>query len=110
MPTQSYEVTQPHVDTLLAWVASGEGAGPEIRRAVGWQATGGSDLHGPLLRGYTGIVVTAGQRRTGVTGTISWPPASLAHGARPAGRGVRATSHLDRHAATLDTLSGRSPG
>ncbi len=29
MPTQRYEVTQPHIDTLLAWVASGEIAFPE---------------------------------------------------------------------------------
>ena len=44
MPTQRHEVTQPHVATLLARVASGEGAGPEIRRAVGWQAAGGRGL------------------------------------------------------------------
>ena len=44
MPTQRYEVTQPHVDTLLAWVGSGEIAIPEIQRPFVWQATDVRDL------------------------------------------------------------------
>ena len=44
MPTQRYGVTQPHVDALLAWVASGEIAIPEIQRPFVWQATGVRDL------------------------------------------------------------------
>ena len=60
MPTQRYEVTQPHVDTLLAWVASGEGAGPEIRRAVGSQATGGCGMADSQLRRLPDVAVRAG--------------------------------------------------
>jgi hypothetical protein len=44
MPTQRYEVTQPHVNTLLAWVASGALAIPEIQRPFVRQATDVRDL------------------------------------------------------------------
>ena len=51
MPTQRYEVTQPHVDPLLAWVSSGEIAIPEIQRPFLWQPTDVRDLLDSLLRG-----------------------------------------------------------
>ena len=62
MPTQRYEVTQPHVDTLLAWVASGEVGSPGIRQPFGWQGVGGRDLIDPLLRGCRGIAAPAWAR------------------------------------------------
>ena len=52
MPTQRYEVTQPHADTLLAWGAGGEIAVPEIQRPFEWQATDAPDPPDSLLSGF----------------------------------------------------------
>ena len=52
MPIQRYEVTQPHVDTLLAWVAGGKIAIPRIQRPVVWQATGVRSLMDSLMRSF----------------------------------------------------------
>jgi len=52
MLTQRYEFTQPHVDTLLEWVTSGEIAIPEIQRPFVWPSTDVRDLLDSLLRGF----------------------------------------------------------
>src|SRR5512147_3183912 len=52
MPTQRYAVTQPHVETLFAWIKSGEIAIPEIQRPFVWPATKVRNLLDSLFQGY----------------------------------------------------------
>jgi hypothetical protein len=52
MATQRYTVTPQPIDTLLAWVKSGEIAIPEIQRPFVWEATGVRNLLDSLYRGY----------------------------------------------------------
>ncbi len=52
MPTQRYGVTQPPIDTLFAWINSGEIAIPEIQRPFVWNGSKVRDLLDSLFRGY----------------------------------------------------------
>ena len=52
MPTQRYSVTPHSVDTLLAWVRSGEIAIPEIQRPFVWSATQVRNLLDSMYQGY----------------------------------------------------------
>lgn len=52
MPTQRYSVTQPHVETLFAWIKSGEIAIPEIQRPFVWSAVKVRNLLDSLFQGY----------------------------------------------------------
>lgn len=52
MPTQRYAVTQPPVDTLFAWINSGEIAIPEIQRPFVWDATKVRNLLDSLFQGF----------------------------------------------------------
>lgn len=52
MTTQQYSVTQPHIETLLVWVKSGEIAIPEIQRPFVWTAIKVRNLLDSLFRGY----------------------------------------------------------
>lgn len=52
MPTQRYSVTPHAVDTLLAWVRSGEIAIPEIQRPFVWNATQVRNLLDSMYQGY----------------------------------------------------------
>lgn len=52
MPTQRYGVTQPPIDTLFAWITSGEIAIPEIQRPFVWNAIKVRNLLDSLFRGY----------------------------------------------------------
>jgi len=52
MPTQRYSVTPHAVDTLLAWVRSGEIAIPEIQRPFVWSATQVRNLLDSMYQGY----------------------------------------------------------
>lgn len=52
MATQRYAVTQPPIDTLFAWIKSGEIAIPEIQRPFVWEATKVRNLLDSLFRGY----------------------------------------------------------
>jgi hypothetical protein len=52
MSTQRYSVTPHPIDTLLAWVKSGEIAIPEIQRPFVWDATKVRNLLDSLYRGY----------------------------------------------------------
>lgn len=52
MTTQQYSVTQPHVGTLFAWIASGEIAIPEIQRPFVWTAVKVRNLLDSLYQGY----------------------------------------------------------
>jgi hypothetical protein len=52
MPTQRYAVTQPPIDTLFAWIKSGEIAIPEIQRPFVWTATKVRNLLDSLFQGY----------------------------------------------------------
>jgi uncharacterized protein with ParB-like and HNH nuclease domain len=52
MATLQYTVTPQQIDTLLAWVKSGEIAIPEIQRPFVWEATGVRNLLDSLYRGY----------------------------------------------------------
>ena len=52
MATPCYSVTPQPIETLLAWVKSGEIAIPEIQRPFVWQATQGPKPARFALRGY----------------------------------------------------------
>ena len=52
MSTQRYSVTPHPIETLLAWVKSGEIAIPEIQRPFVWNATKVRDFLDSLYRGY----------------------------------------------------------
>jgi hypothetical protein len=52
MPTQRYSVTQPPIDTLLAWVKSGDVAIPEIQRPFVWNAVKVRNFLDSLFQGY----------------------------------------------------------
>ena len=52
MPTQQYSVTQPPIETLLAWIKSGEIAIPEIQRPFVWSAVKVRNLLDSLYQGY----------------------------------------------------------
>ncbi len=52
MSTQRYSVTPHPIDTLLAWVKSGEIAIPEIQRPFVWEATKVRNLLDSLFQGY----------------------------------------------------------
>lgn len=52
MPTQRYSVTPQPIDTLLAWVKSGEIAVPEIQRPFVWEPTKVRNLFDSLYQGY----------------------------------------------------------
>jgi hypothetical protein len=52
MTAQRYSVTPHPIDTLLAWVKSGEIAIPEIQRPFVWEATKVRNLLDSLYRGY----------------------------------------------------------
>ncbi len=52
MSTQKYSVNQYLIETLLAWVKSGEIAIPEIQRPFVWDATQVRDLLDSLYQGY----------------------------------------------------------
>jgi hypothetical protein len=52
MKTQKYAVNQHLIETVLAWVNSGEIAIPEIQRPFVWQASKVRDLLDSLYQGY----------------------------------------------------------
>lgn len=52
MKTQKYSVNQHLIETILAWVNSGEIAIPEIQRPFVWDATKVRDLMDSLYQGY----------------------------------------------------------
>jgi len=52
MPTQRYAVTQPPIETLIAWVNSSEIAIPEIQRPFVWNATKVRNLLDSLFHGF----------------------------------------------------------
>ena len=52
MPTQRYAVTQPPIETLFAWVKSGEIAIPEIQRPFVWDATKVRNFLDSLFQGF----------------------------------------------------------
>ncbi|MCZ2153695.1 MAG: DUF262 domain-containing protein, partial [Bryobacterales bacterium] len=52
MATQRYSVTPHSIETLLAWVKSGEIAIPEIQRPFVWDATKVRNLLDSLYKGY----------------------------------------------------------
>lgn len=52
MKTQKYSVNQHLIDTILAWVNSGEIAISEIQRPFVWDATKVRDLMDSLYQGY----------------------------------------------------------
>ena len=52
MSSQKYSVNQHLIETLLAWVKSGEIAIPEIQRPFVWDATKVRDLMDSLYQGY----------------------------------------------------------
>ena len=52
MPTQQYAVTQPPIQTLLAWIDSGEIAIPEIQRPFVWSAVKVRNFLDSLFQGY----------------------------------------------------------
>ena len=52
MSTQRYTVTPQPIETLLAWVKSGEIAIPEIQRPFVWEATKVRNLLDSLYQGY----------------------------------------------------------
>lgn len=52
MPTQRYGVTQPPIETLFAWIKSGEIAIPEIQRPFVWSSTKVRNLLDSLFQGY----------------------------------------------------------
>ena len=51
-PSQKYSVNQHLIETLLAWVKSGEIAIPEIQRPFVWDSTKVRDLMDSLYQGY----------------------------------------------------------
>lgn len=59
MKTQKYSVNQHLIETLLAWVKSGEIAIPEIQRPFVWDSTKVRDLMDSLYQGYPiGYIIT----------------------------------------------------
>jgi len=52
MKIQKYSVNQHLIETILAWVNSGEIAIPEIQRPFVWDATKVRDLMDSLYQGY----------------------------------------------------------
>lgn len=59
MSTQKYSVNQHLIETLLAWVKSGEIAIPEIQRPFVWDASQVRDLMDSLYQGYpVGYIIT----------------------------------------------------
>jgi hypothetical protein len=52
MGSQKYAVNQHLIETLLAWIRSGEIAIPEIQRPFVWDATKVRDLMDSLYKGY----------------------------------------------------------
>ena len=59
MDIQKYSVNQHLIETLLAWVKSGEIAIPEIQRPFVWDASKVRDLMDSLYQGYPiGYIIT----------------------------------------------------
>ena len=59
MDIQKYSVNQHLIETLLAWVKSGEIAIPEIQRPFVWNASKVRDLMDSLYQGYPiGYIIT----------------------------------------------------
>ena len=59
MDIQKYSVNQHLIETLLAWVKSGEIAIPEIQRPFVWDASKVRDLIDSLYQGYPiGYIIT----------------------------------------------------
>lgn len=59
MQTQKYSVNQHLIETLLAWVKSGEIAIPEIQRPFVWDASKVRDLLDSLYKGFPiGYIIT----------------------------------------------------
>ena len=59
MATQRYSVTPHPIETILAWVKSGEIAIPEIQRPFVWEATKVRNLLDSLYQGYpVGYLIT----------------------------------------------------
>jgi uncharacterized protein with ParB-like and HNH nuclease domain len=52
LTTQQYSVTPQPIETLLAWIKSGEIAIPEIQRPFVWEATKVRNLLDSLYKGY----------------------------------------------------------
>lgn len=52
MPTQRYSVTQPHIETLFAWINTGEVAIPEIQRPFVWDAVKVRNFLDSLFQGF----------------------------------------------------------
>lgn len=63
MSTQKYSVNQYLIETLLAWVKSGEIAIPEIQRPFVWDATQVRDLLDSLYQGYPVGYIIVGKTR-----------------------------------------------
>ena len=96
MATQRYSVTPHPVDTLLAWVKSGEIAIPEIQRPFVWEATKVRNLLDSLYQGYP------------VGYLISWrnPTVKLKDGSHSAGKRVLIDGQ-QRVTALMASLLGR---
>src|SRR5262245_16868395 len=61
MATQRYSVTPQPIDTLLAWVKSGEIAIPEIQRPFVWEPVKVRNLLDSLYRGFPmGYLILSG--------------------------------------------------
>jgi len=52
MPTQRYNVTQPHIESLFTWIKDGEIAIPEIQRPFVWNATKVRNFLDSLYQGF----------------------------------------------------------
>ncbi|WP_424946583.1 GmrSD restriction endonuclease domain-containing protein [Candidatus Spongiihabitans sp.] len=96
MATQRYSVTPHPVDTLLAWVKSGDIAIPEIQRPFVWDATKVRNLLDSLYQGYP------------VGYLISWrnPTVKLKDGSHSAGKRVLIDGQ-QRVTALMASLLGR---
>ena len=96
MATQRYSVTPHPIDTLLAWVKSGEIAIPEIQRPFVWEATKVRNLLDSLYQGYP------------VGYLISWrnPTVKLKDGSHSAGKRVLIDGQ-QRVTALMASLLGR---
>ena len=96
MATQRYSVTPHAIETLLAWVKSGEIAIPEIQRPFVWDATKVRNLLDSLYQGYP------------VGYLIAWrnPSVRLKDGSRSAGKRILIDGQ-QRVTALMAALLGR---
>ena len=96
MATQRYSVTPHAIETLLAWVKSGEIAIPEIQRPFVWDATKVRNLLDSLYRGYP------------VGYLIAWrnPSVRLKDGSRSSGKRILIDGQ-QRVTALMAALLGR---